>query len=1716
MTLLSRTETMSSSNLSVTNNNSPIRPYLSTTSILSRTTTSHTTSDQSLSSFAPEILKHILSQESSSTNNRDGKIRAPYVKTFEGVGFFADVSGFTKATESLSNAMGDLGTEILAHKINAYLPQIAKKIVASGGDVVKFAGDALLCIWPPPPETLFNQYEEKFKSLEKKWRKYQDKTDKQRAKINSHNNKINELNKEFEDIKTKYLTKKFENETQQKEKMKSNCLAAIKCAIDIQETIGRMDLSGSYYEMYPNKNKNKNKNNNKNKRRRKVKNDKIEFRVKLGIGIGKIHLLIVGGNLGRCEYLICGDGLIQAFDCENDCKPELERMIVVSEKVSKIEGIKNQFLMKRVEHIIDKKDKKKGGHASPDLNNYAILGINKKSKPGTRKKIGKFHYGHLIPDSQNQLATKLTDYVPAAVKPHLDMPQQIWTGELREVTILFVSLPWNARSFARFHDGVLKQLQKIIYTLQEVIYKYQGSLNKFLIDDKGSTVMAVFGLPPVAHENDPTRAVLAALELRERIGSKSTPAAIGISTGTVFVGIIGSRGVRREYGILGDKVNLSARLMGMSKKNPVKLGEVIVDNSVYIRSKKEIRIEWTDLNWIWVKGKAEKVHIWRPARNNIPLSAHKLGQAVYLETSDKVSLKNINHEIELFLSSNKENPSSNKQKNGRVILVEGEIGIGKSSLLGQIQVRNSTYLWFLWGKANEFHECLGMDYIVWKQILLGFSSRYSLITQKNRFLFKNYVKQRRPDLIKWLFLINDLIDLGNYKLLEDEFLSCTYSADNKEKYDSIKNYELDKYRHDIVFILLEWTARIKPIAIIIDELQYLTKKDWQITRRLCFLVKQKILKNIILFLGSTPIDNQRYRPLFSSQKLINKFSEIRQKYSHKTITPCAWGYNKTKFFIKKYFDIGDCSERVVMTVHSQCGGRPGFCEQFLSELTAERNHGQYIRIFHKKYLNSNKNMKKHQHASYHIKQQRHDSNKKLNFNSDYNHNLKINKHMSLNNITRNEMYCTFDFEIDARFKIGLDVIFPIPSNIMQITLSHVDKLKAEESFILKVASVICKSKGNNSIQFEEHMIRGCHPLPETGMNAKKRLRSALNKLCEMQFIYKLKDRESRLNTKDDDIGIDLDVNDDKKEENNQQKQLTMKKLTKVPSYNNFDFEPEDLVKEQSLNGGNGSDKKGNKTKNKNNHQSEEDINHIDLTEFDGITDPMPATKALLQEPAKCVPYKRGKMFKRGVNFINMTETQRIFVFKHRTLYWIKDENEEYPRSRIKFDQSVQKLKREDMRSISIKTPRKEYILRCNKKRDMDEWFKLFTEALRANFLNDTMMKRMKQFGEKNKDKKKSKSKGSNNNNGKFNMHDLLNGAGNKTSSPSTSSPQTKKYNKRHSDKISSSQTNTKYKKTQKQTNTPPPKSNNKYSSIKPYNFKATHQPKQQQQEARDYAPSVVDVDYGKSKAPTAFDMAYRRQKSANKYGYGDDDDKDLDQFDDCTHKDKISPLNPSISSKRGVTFGPNVVGGDEEDTDEDDELNAEELQDVVHVLRTMSVGSGIDMGADADFEHDDDDEEEEEEEEEEETSKTNSSSSSKDKELSNRALDKKISSQLKVHISKHVSVESNDDPSGFMSSDEEYDVVGVQSGDSVYEFGYGFLRDIVYEQMLYNQRKQLHTNALNYIAKCLEEKNDDKLALLHTRHIECVQRYADMLQGDDSQKQLYSGKRSSFFSRMTK
>ncbi len=72
----------------------------------------------------------------------------PEKQNVNSIVMFADISGFTNLTESLSKK-GPEGAEIIPFAINRYMELMVKEIGRSGGDIFKFAGDALIVVWPP-------------------------------------------------------------------------------------------------------------------------------------------------------------------------------------------------------------------------------------------------------------------------------------------------------------------------------------------------------------------------------------------------------------------------------------------------------------------------------------------------------------------------------------------------------------------------------------------------------------------------------------------------------------------------------------------------------------------------------------------------------------------------------------------------------------------------------------------------------------------------------------------------------------------------------------------------------------------------------------------------------------------------------------------------------------------------------------------------------------------------------------------------------------------------------------------------------------------------------------------------------------------------------------------------------------------------------------------------------------------------------------------------------------------------------------------------------------------------------------------------------------------------------------------------------------------------------------------------------------------------------
>ena len=95
---------------------------------------------KTLASYVPGLIIHRLAANPT-------PITTPISEHFPAAVLFADISGFTALTEHLAQ-QGPAGAEVLTRELNAYFGQLIDLITIHGGDVIKFAGDALTAVWP--------------------------------------------------------------------------------------------------------------------------------------------------------------------------------------------------------------------------------------------------------------------------------------------------------------------------------------------------------------------------------------------------------------------------------------------------------------------------------------------------------------------------------------------------------------------------------------------------------------------------------------------------------------------------------------------------------------------------------------------------------------------------------------------------------------------------------------------------------------------------------------------------------------------------------------------------------------------------------------------------------------------------------------------------------------------------------------------------------------------------------------------------------------------------------------------------------------------------------------------------------------------------------------------------------------------------------------------------------------------------------------------------------------------------------------------------------------------------------------------------------------------------------------------------------------------------------------------------------------------------------
>ncbi|MCO4768970.1 MAG: AAA family ATPase [Deltaproteobacteria bacterium] len=163
-----------------------------------------------------------------------------------------------------------------------------------------------------------------------------------------------------------------------------------------------------------------------------------------------------------------------------------------------------------------------------------------------------------------QLDDSLWSYVPTAVHAHVREGLGGYLAEYRRLTVLFINISGADDGTPAGRD----LLHQALVSVQKRLERAGGALDKVSVDDKGTTVVAALGLPPAAAGVRPADACHAASAIEQDLETLGLRSSIGIATGRVFAGLIGSRR-RREYTMIGAVVNLAARLMSSTHEGIV-------------------------------------------------------------------------------------------------------------------------------------------------------------------------------------------------------------------------------------------------------------------------------------------------------------------------------------------------------------------------------------------------------------------------------------------------------------------------------------------------------------------------------------------------------------------------------------------------------------------------------------------------------------------------------------------------------------------------------------------------------------------------------------------------------------------------------------------------------------------------------------------------------------------------------------------------------------------------------------------------------------------------------------------------------------------------------------------------------------------------------------------------------------------------------------------
>lgn len=358
-------------------------------------------------------------------------------------------------------------------------------------------------------------------------------------------------------------------------------------------------------------------------------------------------------------------------------------------------------------------------------------------------------------------------------------------GDRRQVTVMFTDLTGYTKLSGQLDpEETHLLLNRFFETVDEIVKEYGGTVDKHI----GDNVMAVFGAP-VAHGNDPERAIRAALDIHaampglSKLLDREITVHIGVASGEVVASGTGSA-THQEYTVTGDSVNLASRLNGLASA-----GETLVSDAVFRDIGDQLDCEEVDN--VTVKGIDRPIRIWR-----VNSLSGGLQKNLRPFVGRRAELRQFAGAIEACHETGK----------GQTVYVRGEAGMGKTRLVEEFRAIADAH-----GFAD--HTGLVFDFGVGKgQDAIRVIVRSILAVQPSDDEALRSTAVERA--------VKDGVVAADQEIHLNDLLDLPQPVEFAAVYDAMDNATRNRAKQSTVATMLQVCAQRQPVLLVVEDVHW--------------------------------------------------------------------------------------------------------------------------------------------------------------------------------------------------------------------------------------------------------------------------------------------------------------------------------------------------------------------------------------------------------------------------------------------------------------------------------------------------------------------------------------------------------------------------------------------------------------------------------------------------------------------------------------------------------------------------------------------------------------------------------------------------------------------------------------------------------------------------------------------------------------------------------